>query len=104
MSFLNSTVGVFSHVRPPKEMSSAKLLTCLKDGKKLNASWELFDGNFVSDYRRVNTTSQNICFYIINVCVQPLILELSKSNFSCLYHALTEKINIEPVTDKGKRL
>lgn len=38
MHFLNSTVGVFSHVCPPKEMSSAKLLTCLKGGKKLNAS------------------------------------------------------------------
>lgn len=39
MYFFNSTVGVFSHVCTPKEMSgSAKLLTCLKDGKKLNAS------------------------------------------------------------------
>ena len=93
MYFFNSTVGVFSHVCTPKEMSgSAKLLTCLKDGKKLNASWELFDGNFVSNYRRVNTTSQNICVSIIDVRVQPLFLEWSKSNFSCQYHAL-KKIN-----------
>ena len=93
MYFFNSTVGVFSHVCTPKEMSgSAKLLTCLKDGKKLNASWELFDGNFVSNYRRVNTTSQNICVSIIDVRVQPLFLEWSKSNFSCQYHAF-KKIN-----------
>lgn len=57
MYFLNSIVGVFFYVCFLKEMSLVKLLICLKGGKKFNVSWELFDGNFVSDYRCVNIIS-----------------------------------------------
>ena len=78
---------------------TAKLVTYLKDGKKPFVSSELFNGNFVSNYRNVTvgTTSQNISFAIIDVSVQPLILGWSKSKFSCQYHAL-KKINTDQPT------